>query len=63
MDKFYCPKCGLEMYPVMFIEPEYSKHNRITGRYRRACSHLECDCGHREAVDGNYLAGPWETRK
>lgn len=62
MNEKICPRCGGEMEPVMFTEREYNRNMIPTGRVRRACSHLECSCCFaKEAVDGEYLAGPWSN--
>lgn len=64
-DGLPCPVCGGRIRPVMFEEEEevLDKHTHSyyrTGRKRRACSHMECpDCFHKEAVDGDFLAGEW----
>ena len=59
-DGIECPICGGRMFPVMFTEEERDSHYMLTGRIRRACSHIEClDCGKKEAVDGDFLAEPW----
>ena len=44
---------------VKFEEPEYDIHNRKTGRYRRAVSHIVCtNCGRNICVDDSF-DGPW----
>ena len=50
----YCVICGYNLYPVWFTEYE-AIENIKTGRYRKACSHLECiNCWHKEAVDDTF---------
>lgn len=56
----YCNVCGRKMSPVYFTDIERDRHGMITGRQRKAVSHLLCDgCGHEEIVDDS-MDSPWE---
>lgn len=58
-------ECGGELFPVWFEEKEENiidGYRVYTGRTRRACSHLECECGRKFCVD-NSLDGVWEDGK
>ena len=58
MSAAYCSNCKNILVPIWFEEPERIK-GVLTGRYRKACSHLQCDnCGKSHAVD-DTLDGPW----
>lgn len=53
-----CSVCGYDLIPVWFTEYETIK-NRKTGRYRIACSHLECpNCWDKITVDDTF-DGHW----
>lgn len=56
---FQCDFCLQWVRPVYFMEPERDQHNTLTGRKRRAVSHLECEgCGKKHVIDGTF-DGPW----
>lgn len=58
-------ECGGSLLPAWFTEEEYATKGGIrwkTGRYRRACSHLECDACHRKVCVYDTFDGPWQTR-
>lgn len=53
-----CLRCQAPLEPVWFIEEERrftTGYPVNTGRYRKACSHLECpQCFKKEIVDDSY---------
>jgi len=54
-----CDCHELSCEEVWFEEPEYDKHNRKTGRYRKAVSHIVCtNCGKNICVDDSFDS-PW----
>lgn len=54
-----CPECGYPLSPVFFTEEERDRHGILTGRKRKACSHLLCErCGFVEIVDDTF-DGEW----
>lgn len=56
-----CSRCDYPFAPVYFMEEERDKNHFLTGRVRRACSHLVCECcGKNECVDDTF-DGPWFT--
>lgn len=62
MEYGICYRCGSPLQPVFFTEAERDSHGILTGRVRKACSHLLCErCGCTEVVD-NTFDGPW-TKK
>jgi hypothetical protein len=58
MNASACCNCGTILVPVWFEEQE-RRQGVTTGRYRKACSHLQCEnCGRSYAVDDSF-DGPW----
>ena len=56
-----CKRCDFPFAPVYFMEEERTKQNVLTGRVRKACSHLVCEsCGKEECVDDTF-DGQWFT--
>lgn len=61
-----CKCCGGKLEPVWYIEKETQYNKSLntfvyTGRKRQAVDFLQCECcGHKEAVDEDYLAESWE---
>lgn len=56
-----CSRCNYSLSPVYFREEERNKQNVLTGRVRKACSHLVCECcGKQECVDDTF-DGPFFT--
>lgn len=57
-----CLECGGELHPVYFIEEETKVrhgHMYLTGRKRRAVSHLVCEnCLKNQCVDDSFY-GDW----
>ena len=54
-----CNDCDYPFSPVPFLDEERDKHNRLTGRVRKAVSHLVCECcGKNSCVDDTF-DGPW----
>ena len=57
-----CEACGGELKPVWFTDEEYEVVACIqcrTGRKRRACSHLVCNCCLRNYCVDDSFDGPW----
>lgn len=57
-------ECGGALFPVWFKEEEYESARgtmRKTGRYRQACSHLECSICFRKVCVDDSFDGPWQT--
>lgn len=55
-------ECGGALRPVWFIEEEYEVVAGIqcrTGRRRRACSHLTCECCLRNYCVDDSFDWPW----
>ena len=56
-----CARCDFPFSPVHFLDEERDKHHLLTGRVRKAVSHLVCECcGKNECVDDTF-DGPWFT--
>lgn len=58
-----CPACFKKMTPIFIEEEEIGITDGFpykTGRYRKACSHLECKhCGYIAHTGIEALNGPW----
>lgn len=59
-----CPECNNRMEIAWFLEDEYRVTDGIrhpTGRHRMNANYLECpECLHKEPVDDDTFAKPWE---
>ena len=38
-----CARCDFPFSPVHFLDEEHDNHHRLTGRVRKAVSHLVCE--------------------
>jgi len=48
-------ECGMKLLPVWFTEFERDRYGVRTGRKRKACSQLVCECcGRRYVVDDTF---------
>lgn len=65
MDYGKCDFCGGQLHPVWFTEEEKVVNHGImqtTGRVRRACSHLVCECCLKNFAVDDTFDGPWHRR-
>ncbi len=56
-----CKRCDFAFSPVYFLEEERDKYHSLTGRVRKAVSHLVCECCRKNECVDDTFDGPWFT--
>lgn len=62
MEPMRC-QCGGTLQKIWFQEEERDRHNRKTGRVRRAVSHLTCDACLKNVTVDDSFDGPWTQKR
>lgn len=60
-----CDRCGGRLIPIWFTEEEADTFDgaiRLTGRIRKACSHLVCENCLKNFIVDDSFDGPWRRR-